>query len=105
MATAKNMNKNVCDQTFMELDDVKNRLVELRDNIVHTDEADGKIRGLYERHLCELIDQIDWKLQIMAHACSYDWKGSDMDEYVDNTASVGPVEIPSTEFSPGYVGG
>ena len=30
--------------------------------------------GLFSRQLCELADQIDWKLQILAHSCTIDWK-------------------------------
>jgi hypothetical protein len=105
MATAKDMNvKGFCDTTFVELSGMHKKLVELRDNLARTYGAESPIFGVYERHLCELADQIEWKLQILAKACPYDWKGSA--EGVESVVSVGqPEKIAETEFSGGYVGG
>lgn len=103
MATAKNISKGICDETFVELNMVKDRIVALRGSLVRDYAGEEKVLGVYERHLSELIEQIDWKIQIMSHSCAYDWKGSN--EYDENTVSVGPAEKTAEDFSPGYLGG
>ena len=106
MATAKNIGKNICDETYSELENVKDKIVALRDHLVRDYAGEGKMLAVYERHLSELADQIDWKLQIMSHSCSYDWKGSEeYDEHGDSTVSVGAAEKTEEDFSPGYLGG
>jgi hypothetical protein len=104
MATVKDINKDFCDDVFTELSGMKKRIMDMRDNLARTFGAEGDLFGKYERHLCELADQIEWKLQILSHACPYDWKGSA--EYAENIVSVGPAEkAPETDFSGGYLGG
>lgn len=103
MAAVKDIKTDVCDNVFSGLSDVKKRIEALRDDLARTYKAEDKLAGLYERHLCELVDQIEWKLQIMSHACSYDWKGSA--EYEDNTVSVGPADTSTPDFAGGYLGG
>ena len=103
MATVKNISKGICDETFSELDAVKGRLIALRSRLVHDYAGEKKVLGIYDRHLGELIEQIDWKIQIMSHSCAFDWKGSN--EYGGNFVSVGPAEKAGEDFSPGYLGG
>ncbi len=103
MATAKNISKSICDETYSELVNVKDKIVALRSHLVRNYAGEEKILGVYERHLSELVDQIEWKLQIMSHSCAYDWKGSN--EYEENSVSVGPAEKDEEDFSPGYLGG
>ncbi len=105
MATMKDMKKDYCDEVFTELSAIKGRIMKMQDNLKNNYKLEGELAGKFERHLCELADQIDWKLQILSHACPYDWKGSDAPEYADNTVSVGPADIQIPEFSGGYVGG
>ncbi len=103
MATAKRIGKNICDETYSELENVRGKIVALRGHLVRDYAGEGKVLEVYERHLSELIDQIEWKLQILSHSCAYDWKGST--EYEENTVSVGPAEKSEEDFSPGYLGG
>jgi hypothetical protein len=105
MAAVKDIKKGVCDNLFSGLSDVKKKIEALRGDLTRTDKGDDKLTGLYERHLGELIDQVEWKLQIMSHACPYDWAGSAEAEYDENTVSVGPAEKFETDFSGGYIGG
>ncbi len=105
MAAVKDIKKGVCDNVFSGLSDVKKRIEVLRDDLARTYKAEDKLSGLYERHLGELVEQIDWKLQILSHACPYDWKGSADVEYEDNTVSVGPADISMPNFAGGYLGG
>jgi hypothetical protein len=103
MATARNISTGICDETFSELTAVKDRIVALREHLGRDYRREEKVLGIYERHLNELINQIDWKLQIMSHSCAFDWKGSA--EYEENVVSVGPAEKTTEDFSPGYLGG
>lgn len=105
MGTVKDTKKNLCDDVYTEFSGMKERLVAMRDDFARVYGTDTKIYGLFERHLNELVDQIDWKLQILSHACPYDWKGSGANEYEENTVSVGPAERMTTDFSGGYLGG
>ena len=105
MATVREINvKGFCDLAYIELSGMKKKILDMRDDLARTYGADTKVFGMYERHLRELADQIEWKLQILSHACPFDWKGST--EYNDNVVSVGPAEkAPEIDFSGGYLGG
>ncbi len=103
MATAKSTSKNICDETFAELEDIKDRIVALRTHLVRDYACEDNVLPVDTQHLSEFVDQIEWKLQIMSHSCTHDWKGST--EYEENIVSVGPAETSGEEFSPGYLGG
>ena len=92
--------KNFCDTVYSELAGIKRRILDLRENAA---QQGNEVMAMYDRHLCELAEEIDWKLQILSHSCSYDWKGSAGFEdsvQVDETGRSKDVE-----FSPGYLGG
>jgi hypothetical protein len=103
MATIKEIKKGYCDEVYTGLSGMKEGILAMRDKLARTYPAESEFFGLYERHLCELVDQIDWRLQILSHTCPYDWKGSV--EYEENTVSVGAAETFTTDFSGGYLGG
>jgi hypothetical protein len=104
MAVVKDIKKGYCDEVYIGLSDMKERLLTMRDNLALHYGGESEIFGTFERHLCELVDQINWKLQILSHACPYDWKGSS--EYEENIVSVGPTDnAPASNFSGGYLGG
>ncbi len=105
MATLKDIKKGLCDDVYTELAGMKQKIVALQNKLARSYKAEDDILGLCDRHLHELVDQIEWKLQILSHACPYDWKGSAEVEYQENTVSVGPAETFETDFSGGYVGG
>jgi hypothetical protein len=103
MGAVKDIKKGVCDNMFSGLTDAKKKIETMRDDLARTYKAEDKLTGLYVRHLGELVEQIEWKLQILSHACPHDWEGSA--EYDENTVSVGPAEKFETDFSGGYIGG
>jgi hypothetical protein len=105
MATVKNRGKEICDEVYTEFSGIKEKLETLRTRLTHATGVETKINGLLERHITELEEQIDWRLQILSHACPYDWKGSSEKEYEENTVSVGPAERTLSDFSGGYLGG
>ena len=104
MANVKDIKRGYCDDVFTKLDGMKNGIMEMRDDLSRAYGPESATFTVFDRHLCELAEQIEWKLQILSHACPYDWKGSA--EYGDNIVSVGPIEnAPAPEFSGGYLGG
>jgi len=105
MATVKEIKKSYCDEVYTDLAGIKDKIVSMRNKLTRTYPAESEFFGLYDRHLRELADQIEWKLQILSHACPYDWKGSSEDEFEENTVSVGPADTSVPDFSPGYLGG
>jgi len=98
------MTKAFCDDVFTELSGIRLRIMTMKDELELTYGKESEPFSKYERHLTELADQIEWKLQILSHACPYDWKGSI--EKVEVGAGVQQVEVGTgPEFSGGYVGG
>lgn len=105
MASLTNVkeSKAFCDEVYTQLTDMKEKIIELKDRSAAESPGKDIEGGLFVRHLGELADQIDWKLQILSHSCSVDWKGSA--DYAE-TAQVNTTEKSGdSEFSPGYVGG
>ena len=105
MATVKDIKKGFCDDIYTELAGMKVRIEVLQSKLARTYPTEHELFMKYDRHLHELAEQIEWKLQILSHACPNDWKGSADIEYEDNTVSVGPAQSFDTDFSGGYVGG
>lgn len=105
MATIKGVKVNdYCDAVSNELAAMKMKINDLREDVKKVYGADSDLSQTHERHLCELEDFIEWKLQILMKVCPLDWKGLDKD--IETTVSVGPAEkLPDIDFSGGYVGG
>jgi hypothetical protein len=106
MGSVLNMkeSKSFCDEVFTQLTDMRVKILELKERstagIPKTD-IDG---GKFVRHLTELADVIDWKLQILSHSCAFDWKGAA--EYEADAQVNGMSRAPDSDtFSGGYVGG
>jgi hypothetical protein len=100
----KNIKVNdYCDSVNNELASMKARIHELSEEVKRAYGADNELARAHGRHLCELADMIDWKLQLLMKSCPFDWKGGDKDiDYV----SVGPAEkTTGPDFSGGYIGG
>jgi len=105
MASVLNVkeSKGFCDEVYSQLADMKEKIIKLQKRSAAKSPGEDIDGGLFSRHLCELADQIDWKLQILAHSCPVDWKGG-MD--FEETAQVDmAVKSQDVDFSPGYVGG
>jgi hypothetical protein len=105
MARVKDIKINgYCDEVHSELISMKASIHVLQENAKKTYGENNERAMTYVRHLCELADMIDWKLQLLMKACPFDWKGDESD--IESTVSVGPSEIaPGPDFSGGYVGG
>ncbi len=106
MASVLNMkeSKGFCDEVYTQLTDMREKVLKLKDRSVAGIPASDMDGGKFSRHLAELAEAIEWKLQILSHSCSYDWRGA-----IDYEAAVQVNEMgrasDSDTFSGGYVGG
>lgn len=105
MGTVKDIKvSSYCDEVNEQLMRMKEGIHELREDAKKTYGATSVTGIAYDRHLSELADMVEWKLQILMKACPFEWKGTDQE--FERVAGVGPAdEITKSEFSPGYVGG
>lgn len=93
-----------CDEVYTELAGMRMKILTMTDELSTTYGEETAPFNTFKRHLGELADQIEWKLQILSHACPYEWKGSK--EKVESTVSVREPDIAQgPDFSGGYVGG
>jgi len=105
MATRKMNTKNYCDSLYSELFGMKTRLAEFVTEIEHMDTRDRSLLNHFVRHLNEIINTIDWKLEIFTKVCPVEW--SRYVKEVESTVSV-PSESSLKESempAGGYVGG
>ena len=104
MATAQTKDLNAyCDEVLSELAFMIQTVNELKAHAANTYGGDSKIARVHERHLSEIGEYLDWKLEILTKACPFEWKG--MGESVESVVSVQQTETTGPEFSGGYVGG
>ena len=106
MASVLNMkeSKAFCDDVYSQLTEMKNKIVKLKERSTAGKQVSDIDGGKFARQLTELVNDIEWKLQILAHSCSYDWKGAsdyEGDAQVDEMGR----SVDSDAFSGGYVGG
>jgi hypothetical protein len=105
MATIKDISmRGYCDTVYLELSDIRSRILELTDKIEKTYGVEDEVFKAHSRHLHELADFVEWKLQLITKVCPHDWKG--FGEEVESMVSV-PVQerLKETEVSGGYIGG
>jgi hypothetical protein len=98
------LTKSFCDDVYTELTEMRLRLLAVNDELALTYGEDSDPYRTYRRHIQELADQIGWRLEILSHACPYNWAGSR--EKVETVVSVNPPDMTKEpEFSGGYLGG
>ena len=98
------MTKAFCDDVYRELTDMRMRILTMTEELGLTYGEESEPYHAFKRHLAELSGQIEWKLEILSHACPYEWTGSR--EKVESVVSVLPPETEAgPELSGGYLGG
>lgn len=103
MASAGNIEiRNYCDSVYDELTDMKDRLLDLVSCIEYMPEKEKEVLNSHIRHLKDIANTIDWKLEIITKVCPADWtkysKGAE-------AVSVKAPEGTGEDFAGGYVGG
>jgi hypothetical protein len=108
MGTAMEMKeKAYFEDVDREFESIKRRIYLLREELARTYGKDNPILIAQDRHLVELMEYVDWKLQVLEKGTSFDWKtsrGSRMD--IESDVSVrSPENVTGPEISGGYLGG
>lgn len=95
------MQRDLSDDVFTELCELRGRLQSLAGRVGKASRLEGDFAERYEKHLMHLAAMMEWKIQILSHACGHEWAGSaDFEDGV----SVGSVEA-EPEIAAGLVGG
>ena len=108
MATAKEIKeKDYFDEVYKVLEGMKMRLYVLREDLARTYGKDSKMLMDHDRHLLEMAEYIDWKLQVLEKGTSFDWKTAAGNKgEVESVVSVLEPDIGAgPDFSGGYIGG
>lgn len=103
MGSAKDKGKETyCDEVLSELAYMIQNIHELREELGEAYGTDSEVYRTHERHLNELAEYIDWKLQILTTACPFEWKG--LGDGVESVVSVRET-TGGPDVSGGYLGG
>lgn len=104
MASVMNVkeSKVFCDEVYAQLSDMREKIIKLRDRSVAAHPGKEVEGGMFGRHLGELADQIEWKLQILSHSCTIDWKGSE--DYAEVAQVKATEKLEDIQISPGDAG-
>src|SRR3990172_11978758 len=95
MATAKEIKeKTYFEEVYKVLEGIKMRLYVLREELAKTYGKDSRILLDHDRHLLEMAEYIDWKIQVLEKGTSFDWKTAKGNkESVESDVSVMAPEI------------
>ena len=108
MATAMEMKeKAYFEEVNKELEGIKMRILVLREELAKTYGKDSPILIAKDRHLVELVEYVDWKLQVLEKGTGFDWKtskGIGKDIQSDVSVSI-PEKTTGPDISGGYLGG
>ncbi len=107
MATATEVKEMAYfEDVYEELEDIKMRISHLREELARTYGKDSPVLLAHDRHLMELAEYVDWKLQVLEKGTAFNWttaKGSRQD--IQSDVSVQPPDNTGPDFSGGYIGG
>ncbi len=108
MATAREIKEKVYfDEVYKVLEGFKMKLHLLREELAKTYGEDSKTLLAHDRHLLEMAEYIDWKIQVLEKGTSFDWKTAKGNkEEVESDVSVRETDNRTgPDFSGGYIGG
>ncbi len=96
--------KEYLKEVFSELEAVKGRVLALRKDLAMVSVGKGTNLMAHDRHLLELAEYIDWKLQVLEKGTGFDWKAAGT--IVESDVSVrAPEKSAGPDISGGYLGG
>jgi hypothetical protein len=96
--------KEYLKKVFSELEEVKGRVLALRGDLGLVTGSGETMFAAHDRHLLELAEYIDWKLQVLEKGTGFDWKAAGT--IVESDVSVrAPEKSSGPDFSGGYLGG
>ncbi len=91
-------------EVFGELEAIKGRVLALRKDLAEVSGGKGTNFASHDRHLLELAEYIDWKLQVLEKGTGFDWKAAGMSVESDVSVSA-PEKSSEPDISGGYLGG
>ena len=105
MATVKDIKKDeYCDEVLSELAYMIQNIKDLREEGAVAYGRESEVFRSHDRHLRDLEEYLDWKLQILTTACPFEWKG--LGDGVEHEVSVRQPDPTVREgVSGGYLGG
>lgn len=108
MATAKERKEKVYfEEVYNVLEGFKLRLYLLREELARTYGKESRLFLEHDRHLLEMAEYVEWKIQVLKKDTSFDWKAArgNRDE-IESDVSVLPPETETvSSISGGDVGG
>ena len=106
MATIKNERARAsgyCDELLNELAYMIQTVDELKVHAADTFGGASEVARVHARHLTDIAEYLDWKLEILTKACPFEWKG--LGDTVEDVVSVRQPELSGPDFAGGYIGG
>lgn len=108
MATAREIKEKVYfDELYNVLEGMKMKLNLLRAELAKTYGKESKMFLAHDRHLLEMAEYIDWKIQVLEKGTAFDWKtAKGKDQEIESDVSVFETDTrKGPDFSGGYMGG
>jgi len=108
MATARELNEKIYfEEVYNVLEGIKMKIYVLREELAKTYGKDSRELLTQDRHLVELAEYIDWKIQVLEKGTAFDWKVAkgNKPEVVTDVSVRPPDNITGPDFSGGYLGG
>jgi len=108
MATAIELKEKLYfDEVYSVLEGMKMKLYVLREELAKTYGKDSRVLKEHDRHLIEMAEYIEWKLNVLEKGTSFDWKNAKGSrQHFESDVSVRPPESATTsDVSGGYLGG
>jgi hypothetical protein len=92
---------------YKVLEGIKMKLYVLREDLARTYGKDSRTLMDHDRHLLEMAEYIDWKIQVLEKGTSFDWKTAkgNKEEVESEVSVLAPENRTGPDFSGGYVGG
>lgn len=107
MATATEIKEKVYfDEVYNVLEGIKKRLYLLREELARTYGKESPMLLAHDRHLLEMAEYIEWKIQVLEKGTSFDWKTAkgNREEVESDVSVMAPENRTGPDFSGGYVG-
>jgi len=108
MATANEIKEKVFfEEVYKVLEGFKMRIFLLREELARTYGKDSRMFLDHDRHLIEMAEYIDWKIQVLEKGTSFDWKTATGNKVkIESEMSVVPPDTTTgSDISGGYIGG
>lgn len=93
--------KGYCDSLYEGLSDIKNRLSGFVREIELMEGKDKAVLSSHVRHLNELIETINWKLEIFSKSCPIDWSKFGYESETGVSVPISERDIPAGEYAGG----